>query len=211
MGACGSKAAVRGEAVVAVSGRGGAACSCRPGGRRRRAAQRYRHCRRCWLSLPHPTPGPYLPSIQAAVSPGFAKEIKGGSVTPQSAPSSSNGETLSTKPAESLATDPVRAALLAATAARLLAASLLPDCTYARASCGLAPALPVPAALFALSLSVPPPSTTNAHQCPPLRRTQVMMFDCREFEVEQTRESAVKSLGLVDTPIDDPRFNAITK
>lgn len=37
------------------------------------------------------------------------------------------------------------------------------------------------------------------------------MFDCREFEVEQTRESAVKSLGLVDTPIDDPRFNAITK
>lgn len=38
-----------------------------------------------------------------------------------------------------------------------------------------------------------------------------MMFDCRGFEVEQQRESAVKALGLVDTPVDDPRFNAITK
>lgn len=169
MGACGSKAAVGGEAVVAVSGRGGAACSCRPGGRRRRAAQRYRHCRRCWLSSLTPRLLPYLPSIQAAVSPGFAKEIKGGSVTPQSAPSSSNGETLSTKPAESLSapTDPVRAALLAATAARYLAAALLLDCTSyaaARASCGLAPALPVPAALFALSLRSP----SINHQCSPM-------------------------------------------
>lgn len=38
-----------------------------------------------------------------------------------------------------------------------------------------------------------------------------MLCDCRDFEVEQQRESAVKALGLVDTPIDDPRFNAITK
>lgn len=40
---------------------------------------------------------------------------------------------------------------------------------------------------------------------------QVMLFDCRGFEVEKERESAVGSLGVVDTPIDDPRFNAITK
>jgi hypothetical protein len=98
MGACGSKAAVQHEAVVA-----------------------------------------------AAVSPEFVKDVKGGAVTPLSAPSSSDGEALSSKPAESVATDPV------------------------------------------------------------------MMFDCRGFEVEQQRESAVKALGLVDTPIDDPRFNAITK
>ena len=38
-----------------------------------------------------------------------------------------------------------------------------------------------------------------------------MLFDCRGFEVEREREGAVKALGLVDTPVDDPRFNAITK
>lgn len=39
----------------------------------------------------------------------------------------------------------------------------------------------------------------------------VMLCDTRMFEVERTRESAVKELGVVDTPTDDPRFNAITK
>lgn len=38
-----------------------------------------------------------------------------------------------------------------------------------------------------------------------------MLCDCRDFEGEGEREGAVKALGLVDTPIDDPRFNAITK
>lgn len=53
------------------------------------------------------------PPPQAAVSPEFTKEVMGGAVTPLSAPSSSNGEALSSKPAESVvaspaATDPVR-------------------------------------------------------------------------------------------------------
>ena len=53
------------------------------------------------------------PPPQAAVSPEFTKEVKGGAVTPLSAPSSSNGEAPSSKPAESVvaspaATDPVR-------------------------------------------------------------------------------------------------------
>ncbi|KAL4434067.1 hypothetical protein ABPG75_000508 [Micractinium tetrahymenae] len=39
----------------------------------------------------------------------------------------------------------------------------------------------------------------------------VMLCDTRVFEVERTREAAVKALGVVDTPLDDPRFNAITK
>jgi hypothetical protein len=39
----------------------------------------------------------------------------------------------------------------------------------------------------------------------------VMLLDCRTFELELEREGAVKALGVVDTPIDDPRFNAITK
>lgn len=41
--------------------------------------------------------------------------------------------------------------------------------------------------------------------------TPVMLCDTRMFEVERTRQAAVKELGVVDTPTDDPRFNAITK
>lgn len=36
-------------------------------------------------------------------------------------------------------------------------------------------------------------------------------FDTRSFEIERKRQGAVQALGVVDTPIDDPRFNAITK
>ncbi len=39
----------------------------------------------------------------------------------------------------------------------------------------------------------------------------VMLCDTRMFEVERTRQAAVKELGVVDTPTTDPRFNAITK
>ena len=39
----------------------------------------------------------------------------------------------------------------------------------------------------------------------------VMLCDTRVFEGEQEREGAVKALGVVDTPVDDSRFNAITK
>lgn len=39
----------------------------------------------------------------------------------------------------------------------------------------------------------------------------VMMCDCRAFDGEQQREDAVRALGVVDTPVDDPRFNAISK
>lgn len=39
----------------------------------------------------------------------------------------------------------------------------------------------------------------------------VMMCDCRGFDGEQERQDAVNTLGVVDTPVDDPRFNAITK
>ena len=39
----------------------------------------------------------------------------------------------------------------------------------------------------------------------------VMLCDTRNFAVEAEREGAVKALGLVDTPVDDPRFDAITK
>jgi hypothetical protein len=38
-----------------------------------------------------------------------------------------------------------------------------------------------------------------------------MMCDCRGFDGEQERQDAVNTLGVVDTPVDDPRFNAITK
>lgn len=39
----------------------------------------------------------------------------------------------------------------------------------------------------------------------------VMLCDTRVFEIEKDREGAVRALGMVDTPVDDPRFNAITK
>ncbi|PSC73115.1 kinase [Micractinium conductrix] len=39
----------------------------------------------------------------------------------------------------------------------------------------------------------------------------VMLFDVRGFEIEQEREGMVRALGMVDTPVDDPRFNAITE
>lgn len=230
MGACGSKAAVRGEAVVAVSGR---------------AAPRL---------LPLPPPPPHrivIPPLlrqtlsssaipQAAVSPDFAKGVKGGTITPQTAPSSSDGEALSSKPAESVVTDPVRVAAFRLLLALRPAGTWPPDC-MARSQIVGAAWSECPAAVgpcFAASsrqcMAILPAQPRGEHcaasrhwLCPSatpfpaalhppgsrvhVHTAQVMMFDCRGFEVEQQRESAVKALGLVDTPVDDPRFNAITK
>lgn len=40
---------------------------------------------------------------------------------------------------------------------------------------------------------------------------QMSPLNTREFEIEEEREEAVRALGLVDSPVDDPRFNAITR
>ncbi|EFN57036.1 hypothetical protein CHLNCDRAFT_143746 [Chlorella variabilis] len=55
------------------------------------------------------------------------------------------------------------------------------------------------------------PDTSSAPPSAPGSAGPVMLCDTRGFEVEREREGAVKALGLVDTPVDDPRFNAITK